>query len=91
MENWKNINNEPYEWILGYKAMCSEGYQILPKATCQLIAEIDRQNHFSRIKDSMAESIKRSIAECEVGDRVEFLDYKAIKIPKISANKEKNK
>lgn len=81
IDDLKNVNSDPIEWILGYKALCSEGYQILPKATCQLIAEVNRQAQFKRITATMADRIKETIANSNIGDRVEFEDYKAIKIP----------
>lgn len=83
----KNYDNNPYEWVFGYKALCSQGFEMLPKATCQMLAELDRQFLLESINGIVHASVKEQILNPKVGDKIEFLDFKAIKIPPIVVEK----
>ncbi len=78
----KTGNNDPLEYIIGFKGF-EHDFDILLVPRLHLEAKFEKLRILEQITQKELDNIKMKLIKMSIGEKIEILDYKIIRIPKI--------
>lgn len=78
----KTGNSDPLEYVIGFKDKNLE-VDIVAVPRLHLEAKFEKLRVIDQITQNQLDEIKLKLINMSIGEKMEFLDYKVIRIPKI--------